>query len=219
MTDGRLYIGTRRYSSWSLRGWLPVRLAKLDVEEIVIQLAGGVTPAVRAVAPGGTIPYLEHRGDKVWESLAICEYCAELAPGLWPAEIAARAHARSIAAEMHAGFRELRMAMPMSLFRHAPGAGRTPGALADIARIDALWRDTRARFGAGGPYLFGAAFGNADAMYAPVVARFLSYRPELSAEAQAYCTSVRAHPLVSQWYDEAAKEPAAWRLAQFETAP
>ena len=219
MTDGRLYIGTRRYSSWSRRGWLPVRLAKLDVEEIVIPLAGGSTPAVMAVAPGGTVPYLEHRGIKVWESLAICEYCAEMASGLWPVEVVARAHARSIAAEMHAGFRELRMAMPMSLFRQAPGAGRTAGALADIARIDALWRDTRARFGAGGPYLFGAAFGNADAMYAPVVARFLSYRPELSAEARAYCTAVRAHPLLAELYDEAAKEPAGWRLAQYETAP
>ena len=219
MSDGRLYIGTRRYSSWSMRGWLPVRLANLEVEQIVIQLAGGNTPAVKAVAPGGTVPYLEHRGAKIWESLAICEYCAELFPALWPSDAIARAHARSIAAEMHAGFRELRMAMPMSLFRNAPGAGHTPGALADIARIDALWRDTRARFGAGGPFLFGATFGNADVMYAPVVARFLSYRPQLSAEAQAYCASVRAHPLVSAWYDDAAKEPASWRLPQYETAP
>ena len=219
MSEGRLYIGTRRYSSWSLRGWLPVRLAKLEVEEIVIPLAGGATAAVKAVAPGGTVPYLEHRGNKVWESLAICEYCAEFFPTLWPAEIAARAHARSIASEMHAGFRELRMAMAMSLFLHAPGAGRTTGALADIARIDALWRDTRARFGAGGPHLFGTAFGNADVMYAPVVARFLTYQPEISAEAEAYCAAVRAHPLIAEWYHEAAKEPASWRLAQYETAP
>jgi glutathione S-transferase len=219
MSDGRLYIGTRRYSSWSLRGWLPVRLAKLDVEETVFRLAGGKTPEVRAVAPGGTVPYLEHRGAKVWESLAICEYCAEFSPALWPADRAARAHARSIASEMHAGFRELRTAMPMSLFRAAPGAGRTPGALEDIARIDAIWRTTRASYGAGGPYLFGAVFGNADAMYAPVVARFLSYHPELSVEAQAYCTAVRAHPLLIEWYDAAAKEPAEWRLPQYETAP
>jgi glutathione S-transferase len=219
MSEGRLYIGTRRYSSWSLRGWLPVRLAKLEVEEIVIPLAGGATAAVKAVAPGGTVPYLEHRGNKVWESLAICEYCAEFFPTLWPADIAARAHARSIASEMHAGFRELRMAMPMSLFLQAPHAGRTSGALADIAHIDALWRDTRARFGAAGPYLFGSAFNNADAMYAPVVARFLTYRPELSAESQAYCAAVRAHPLLAEWYDEAAKEPAEWRLAQYETVP
>ena len=219
MSDGRLYIGTRRYSSWSLRGWLPVRLAKLDVEEIVIPLAGGATPAVKAVTPGGTVPYLEHRGNKVWESLAICEYCAEFSPPLWPAESTARAHARSIAAEMHAGFRELRMAMAMNLLRSTSGAGRTPGALADIARIDALWRDTRARFGAGGPFLFGAEFGNADAMYAPVVARFLSYRPALSEAAKTYCAAVRAHPLVALWYDEAAKEPADWLIPQYESTP
>lgn len=218
MAEGRLYIGTRRYSSWSMRGWLPVRLAKLDVEEVVIPLAGGTTEAVKAVAPGGTVPYLEHRGAKVWESLAICEYCAEFLPALWPEDAAARAHARSIAAEMHAGFRELRMAMAMSLFLDAAGTGRTAGALADVSRVDAMWRETRARFGGGGPYLFGAAFGNADAMYAPVVARFLTYRPELSTEAEAYCAAVRAHPLVAAWYDAAAKEPAEWRLAKYENA-
>ena len=219
MAEGRLYIGTRRYSSWSLRGWLPVRLAELDVEETVFRLAGGVTAEVRAAAPGGTVPYLEHRGSKVWESLAICEYCAEFSPALWPEDRVARAHARSISSEMHAGFRELRTAMPMSLFRDAHGAGRTAGALADIARIDVIWRETRGRFGVGGDFLFGAAFGNADAMFAPVVARFLSYRPDLSAEAQAYCAAVRAFPLVAEWYAAAAKEPADWRLPQYETAP
>ncbi len=216
MSDGRLYIGTRRYSSWSLRGWLPVRLAKLDVEDVVIPLAGGSTPAVKAVSPGGTVPYLEHRGVNIWESLAICEYCAEIAPEMWPSEAMARGHARAIACEMHAGFRELRMAMPMSLFRSAVGAGRTPGALADIARIDALWTETLTRFGAGGPYLFGAAFTNADVMYAPVVARFLTYRPELSPAARDYCAAVRAHPLVDAWYDAAAQEPEAWRIAKYE---
>jgi len=220
MPDGTLTIGTRRYSSWSLRGWLPVRLAGLDVAEVVVPLAGGSTPAVKAVSPGGTVPYLEHQGAKLWESLAICEYCAEVAPGLWPAARVARAHARAIAGEMHAGFRELRMAMPMSLFRAgAAGKCATEGALADIARIDALWADTRAQFGAGGPFLFGAAFGNADAMYAPVVARFLTYRPVLSAGAAAYCAAVRAHPLVDEWYGAAAAEPAAWHLDKYETAP
>jgi glutathione S-transferase len=214
MSEGTLYIGTRRYSSWSLRGWLMVKLARLDVEEKLIRLAGGDTPEVKAISPGGTVPYLEHRAARIWESLAIAEYCAELAPALWPEERVARAHARAIAAEMHAGFRGVREAMPMSLFRRAVGAGRTPGALADIERIDALWRDTRARFGAGGPYLFGAAFGNADAMYAPVVARFLTYRPQLSAEAMAYCDAVRAHPLVTAWYDAAEHEPAEWFLPQ-----
>jgi glutathione S-transferase len=216
MSDGRLFIGTRRYSSWSLRGWLPVMLAGLDVETIVIPLAGGSTPAVKAVSPGGTVPYLEHRGAAVWESLAIGEYCAEFAPALWPADAVARAHARAISAEMHAGFRELRMAMPMSLFRAAAGGGATPGALADIARIEAIWADTRQRFGAGGPFLFGAAFGNADAMYAPIVARLLTYQPPLSREAQAYCAAVRAHPLVAAWYNAAAAEPAAWFIERYE---
>jgi glutathione S-transferase len=218
MPEGRLYIGTRRYSSWSLRGWLPVRLAKLDVEEILIPLAGGSTPAVKAATPGGTVPYLEHRGTATWESLAICEYCAEIAPALWPADPVARAHARSIAAEMHAGFRELRMAMPMSLFRNATGAGQTPGAMTDIARIESIWTGTRARFGAGGPYLFGATFGNADAMYAPIVARLLTYQPPLSAAARAYCDAVRAHPLVAAWYEAAASEPSEWFIERYEAA-
>jgi glutathione S-transferase len=220
MSDGTLYIGTKRYSSWSLRGWLPVKLAGLDVAEVVIPLAGGATAAVKAVSPGGTVPYLEHQGAKLWESLAICEYCAEFAPALWPADRAARAHARAIAGEMHAGFRELRMAMPMSLFRQgAAGTSRTEGAAADIARIEALWADTRARFGAGGPFLFGAAFTNADAMYAPVVCRLLTYRPPLSTASQAYCAAVRAHPLMAQWYYEAAREPAEWHLEKYEAAP
>ena len=214
MSEGRLVIGTRRYSSWSLRGWLPVRLAGLDVEEVVIPLAGGATPAVKAATPSGMVPFLAHRGARVWESIAIAEYCAGFLPALWPEDVIARARARSIAAEMHAGFRDLRLAMPMSLFRAGEGAGRTPGALADIARIDAIWREALAA--SGGPFLFGPGFGNADAMYAPVVCRFLTYRPDLSPEARAYCDAVRAHPLVSLWYDLAAQEPAAWRLAKYE---
>lgn len=217
MPEGRLYIGTRRYSSWSLRGWLAVKLAKLDVEEVVIPLTDGGTEAVKQVSPSGLVPYLEHRGNKIWETLAICEYCAELSPALWPADQAARAHARVIAAEMHAGFRELRQAMPMNLGADKPGIGRTPPVLADIARVETLWRETRARFGGGGPFLFGITFNAADAMYAPVVARFLSYRPDLSAESRAYCKAVRAHPLVAAWYDAAAKEPKAWLLEKYET--
>lgn len=214
---GRLVIGTRRYSSWSLRAWLAVRLAGLAVEDVVIPLAGGSTAAVRQQTPSGTVPYLEHDGARVWESLAICEYCAEHARALWPAERVARAEARAVAAEMHAGFRGLRLAMPMNLGRHYPGQGRTPEALADIARIEALWAATRARHGADGPYLFGAAFGVADAMFAPVVARFLTYEPALGAASHAYCSAVRAHPLVTEWYDLAAAEPAEWRLDKYET--
>lgn len=221
MADGRLYIGTRRYSSWSMRGWLTVRLAGLDVEEVVIPLGDSrqaPTAAVAAVSPSGLVPYLEHRGQRIWETLAICEYCAEIEPALWPADLAARTRARVICAEMHAGFRALRVAMPMVLNKTAVGAGQTPESLADMARIEALWREARAEFGAGGPFLFGATFNAADAMFAPVVARLLCYQPLLAAETRAYCDAVRAHPLVAQWYDAAAQEPAGWRLAHYEAA-
>jgi glutathione S-transferase len=221
MPDGRLYLGTRRYSSWSLRGWLAVRLAGLDVEEIVIPLGDsrqGSTAAVAAVSPSGLVPYLEHAGQRIWETLAICEYCAEIEPGLWPADRAARTRARVVSAEMHAGFRALRVAMPMVLNKAAPGAGHTPEALEDVARIEALWREARVEFGAGGPFLFGAAFNAADAMFAPVVARLLTYQPPLAADTVAYCDAVRAHPLVSAWYEAAAQEPVEWRLAHYEQA-
>ena len=107
----------------------------------------------------------------------------------------------------------------MNLGGRFDGLGRTPGALADIARIEALWADTRQRFGAGGPYLFGAGFTAADVMYAPVVARFLIWQPELTAETRTYCDAVRAHPLVTAWYDAAAAEPAEWLVAEYEAAP
>ena len=142
-----------------------------------------------------------------------------MCPSLWPADRVARAHARSISAEMHAGFRELRMAMWMNLGRDFAGLGRTPGALKDIARIEALWAETRARFGDGGPFLFGASFGAADAMFAPVVARFLGWKPELTAESAAYCAAVRAHPLVAEWYDGAAAEPVEWLIEDYERIP
>jgi glutathione S-transferase len=215
---GKLVIGNRRYSSWSLRGWLPVQLAGLDVETVVIPLAGGQTAAIKDATPTGLVPYLEHDGARIWESLAICEYCAEHAPALWPAERVARAHARSIASEMHAGFRALRMAMPMNLGRpDYAGLGQTPECLADIARIDAIWTQTRDQFGAGGPYLFGEHFSAADVMYAPVVARLLTYAPPLSNKARTYADAVRAHPLVDTWYAEANAEPESWRLEKYES--
>jgi glutathione S-transferase len=214
MPEGRLVIGNKRYSSWSLRGWLAVHLAGLDVEEVVIPLQVGPSPALQAATPAGMVPYLEHRGARIWESLAICEYCAEQAPGLWPEERVARALARSVASEMHAGFRGLRVAMPMNLGRDFAGKRRTPEALADIARVEAVWGECLAA--SGGPFLFGAAFGLADAMYAPVVTRFLTWGPELSEGTRAYVAAVRAHPLVDRWYREALAEPAAWLLPKYE---
>ncbi|GBQ27769.1 glutathione S-transferase family protein [Gluconacetobacter sacchari] len=220
MADGTLYIGTRRYSSWSLRGWLVVHLAGLDVDEVLIPLAGGGgTTAIRAVSPNGLVPYLEHHGARMWESLAIGEYCAEIAPGLWPTDRIARAHARSIAAEMHAGFRPLRVALPMNLGRPARplAGGLADDVRADIARIDAILSETRAAYAQGGPYLFGAELTVADAMFAPVIARFLSYDVALSTGAADYAAFLRAHPLVARWYDDAAAEPEAWRLERYES--
>ena len=215
---GKLLIGTQRYSSWSMRGWLPVKIAKLDVEIVVIPLQGGETSAIQGRAPANLVPYLEHEGARIWESLAICEYCAEYESALWPADRIARAEARSIASEMHAGFRALRQAMPMNLGReNGAGIGRNPDSLADVARLDQIIRQTRAQFGAGGPFLFGADFTTADVMLAPVVARFLTYRPALSATCSTYCDAVRAFPLVEAWYAAAAREPESWRLAKYET--
>ena len=210
-----LYIGTRRYSSWSLRGWLAVRLARLEVrDEVIPILGGGRTAAIRRISPNGLVPFLHHAGNQVWETLAICEYCAEHAPALWPAAPALRALARSVSAEMHAGFHNLRAAMPMNLGADRPGIGDTPEVRADIERIEAIFKLCLER--SGGPFLFGAEMSAADAMFAPVVARFLSYHPQLSAETLAYCRAVRAHTLVGQWYQLAESEPLAWRLDHYE---
>jgi glutathione S-transferase len=214
MAEGRLVIGTKRYSSWSMRGWLMVQLAGLDVEEVLVPLRMGETAAIKAISPNGLVPYLEHRGARIWESIAIAEYCAEFAPGLWPADRAARAHLRSIAAEMHAGFRGLRVAMPMNLGRDFAGRGRTPEALADIARVEAIWAEAIAAHG--GPFLGGHGFGLVDAMYAPVVTRFITWAPAITATTRAYCAAVRGHALVDRWYREAAAEPAEWLLEKYE---
>lgn len=217
MPDGILHIGNKRYSSWSLRGWLPVRLAGLDVTENVIPFerseGGGSTPAIARLSPNGLVPYLEHFSARVFESLAIIEYCAEFTP-LWPTDRAVRAEARSIAAQMHAGFVGLRGAMPMNLGRDFSGLGRTQAALADIAEVEKIW--ARCLAAHGGPFLFGEKFGGADVMFAPVVTRFLTYRPKLSDTTLAYCKAVRAHPLMDRWYAEAAAEPPAWLLEKYE---
>ena len=212
MSDGRLVIGTRRYSSWSLRGWLAVRLAELDVAEEVIPLSDGPAGAIGESAPAGLVPYLEHRGALVWESLAIGEYCAEHKPSLLPAERVARARARSLASEMHAGFRELRLAMPMNCGRrNRPlGGGIPPDVASDIARVGAIWS------AAVGPFLFGGDFTLADVMFAPVVSRLISYDVPLPEPARRYRDAVRAHPLMDAWYQAAAAEPEAWRLERYE---
>jgi glutathione S-transferase len=216
MPDGRLVIGNRRYSSWSLRGWLAVRLAGLDVEEVVIPLEAGPSAAVAAATPAGLVPYLEHKGARVWESIAIAEYCAEQGPpGLWPEDRVLRAHARAAAAEMHAGFRALRQSMPMNLGREFPGGGRDPESLADIARVEAVWREARAASGGAGPFLFGDRFGLADAMYAPVVTRFRTYKIDLEREAEAYCAAILALPAMQEWVVAARNEPMIVEAFEF----
>ena len=164
-------------------------------------------------SPAGKVPILIDGERRVWDSLAILEYLAESHPSLWPAAPAARAVARSISAEMHSGFGALRQHMSMNIRKRHPGKGRTPEALADVARIVAMWSDCRARFGAAGPFLFGA-FGAADAMYAPVVLRFRTYAVELPPTCRAYADAVLALPALGEWIEAAERETES--LPQFE---
>lgn len=203
----KLVIGDKNYSSWSMRAWLlPVHFG-IAFDEILIELyEPGTHAAILAHSPSGKVPcLLTDDGLAVWDTLAIAETLAERYPqhAMWPRDAAARARARSISAEMHAGFGEMRNQMPINIRASLPGRGATPGALADIARIDALWSECLAA--SGGPFLFGE-FGIADAMYAPVVMRFNTYRPNLSAQALAYAARVTALPAVAAWIDAARRE-------------
>ena len=216
MSELTLVIGNRNYSSWSLRAWLALRMSGLEFDEVAIQLDTPDTHArIREYSPGGLVPALRHGTLTVWESLAICEYVAELAPGarLWPADPAARAVARSVSCEMHAGFRALRDALPMNIRADRPGVAIGADVQADIERITALWRDCRGRFGAGGPFLFGR-FSIADAMYAPVATRFSTYRIPLGPVEQAWVDAVRALPPMRDWAAAASAEP--WRIEHEE---
>ena len=177
MAEFTVVIGNKNYSSWSLRGWLMARIAGIEFDEIVVPLDRPETQAaIRKHSPSGRLPVLLHRGLAVWDSLAIAEYLNDLKPevGLWPPSAAARAHARSISAEMHSSFADLRANMPMNIRASYPGKGMTPGVRADIERITFLWRDCRKRFAGAFQkdegFLFGA-FGAADAMFAPVNGR------------------------------------------------
>lgn len=208
MSAIELVIANQNYSSWSLRPWLALKQTGLPFSLTVIPLKQESTKAqILARSPSGKVPALVHNGLTVWDSLAICEYLAELAPdaGLWPSDRAARATARSVSAEMHSGFTALRSNMPMNIGGDMPGWGRAPGVAEDIARIEAIWTDLRQRFSSQGPYLFGG-FGIADAMYAPVVTRFKTYGVQVNATAQAYADAVQAHPFMQEWTAAAAAE-------------
>ena len=222
MADFTLVIGNKNYSSWSLRGWLIAKTAGIEFEEIVVPLDLPETqPTIRKHSPSGRVPVLLHRGLAVWESLAIAEYLNELKPeaGLWPAAVAARAHARAISSEMHAGFADLRNNMPVNIRASYPGKGLTPAVRADITRITSMWRDCRKRFAGAAPkddgFLFGT-FGAADAMYAPVVTRLRTYGVTVDSDTDAYCKAVLAHPAMKEWIDAAKNEP--WLIAAYELA-
>lgn len=218
MTEFTLSIGNKAYSSWSLRGWLACKIAGIAFVENVIPLDLPDTRArIGAVSSSGKVPCLQHGTRRVWESLAIGDYLADLFPDrpFWPKDLDARAQARSIAAEMHGGFAELRRAMPMNVRRSFPGKGRTEGALADIARIIAIWRETRERFGSGGPFLFGRDFTMADAMYAPVASRFMTWEPELPPDATEYVAAVMEHDWLREWVEGAERE--SWVNAKYES--
>jgi glutathione S-transferase len=214
MSGLALVVGNKNYSSWSLRPWLAMKQLGLEFEERRISLyVPGAKEQLLGYSPAGKVPILIDGERRIWDSLAILDYLAESHPSLWPAAPAARALARSISAEMHSGFAALRQHMSMNVRKRHPGKGRTPESLADVARILSMWSDCRTRFGAGGPFLFGA-FGAADAMYAPVVLRFRTYAVELPPPCRAYAEAVLELPALREWMDAAERE--AESLSQFE---
>ena len=220
MADFTVVIGNKNYSSWSLRGWLMAKIANIEFEEVLIPLDLPETqPSIRKHSPAGRVPILLHRGLAIWELIAIAEYLNDLKPeaGLWPAAEAARAHARSISAEMHAGFLDLRNNMPMNIRASYPGKGMTPQVRADIERITGLWRDCRKRFAGAAAKDEGFLFGTisaADAMYAPVATRFRTFGVPLDSDSEAYCTAILGYPPMKAWIDDAKNEP--WLIAAAE---
>jgi len=218
MADLTIYLGNKNYSSWSLRPWLALKHTTLAFDEVVIPL---YQPSSRETAlkysPSGRLPALHHGAITVWESLAICEYLAETFPNfeLWPMDPAARTRARSVSTEMATGFQALRAHLPMNVRSSFPGRDVAPEVQADINRMMALWRDCRTRFGGKqGDFLFGR-FTIADAMFAPVVTRFRTYRIDLEREADAYCERIMALPAMQEWVSAAKNEPMIVEAFEF----
>ena len=204
----KLVIGNKNYSSWSFRPWIAMKVAGIPFDEEVISLyVEGSREHILKHSPAGKVPILIDGDTHVWESLAILEYLAEKFPnaGFWPADRLARAHARAISAEMHAGFQALRRELPMNMRRPVKPHPLAADAAADVARIEAIWSACRRRFGQGGPFLHGA-FGAADAMYAPVVSRFHTYGVEVGAVAREYMRAITALPAWSEWREAARRE-------------
>ncbi len=207
MTRASLTISSKNYSSWSLRGWLLCRMAGLDVEEKMLSLDD---PSARAelllLSPSFLVPCLTDGEVEVWDTLAIAAYLDETYPNaaLLPQERKARSHCRAVSGEMHSGFANLRSALPMNLKAHYPGFKVWAGAQADIDRVTEIWRDCLARYG--GPYLFGR-LSLADAMYAPVCLRFLSYDVPLDPDCRRYCETIAQWPDLQRWIADAKAEP------------
>jgi glutathione S-transferase len=208
MAKAKLAIASKNYGSWSLRGWLLCKMAKLDFAE---QHAGSDDPSTRAelllLSPSFLVPCLYHDGLKVWDTLAIAEYLHEIHPeaGLLPKDQAQRAHCRAICGEMHSGFANLRSALPMNLKAHFPGFKAWAGARGDIERITTIWRECLEQYK--GPYLFGNKPCSADAMYAPVCTRFLTYDVAIDPVSSAYCRTIMALPDMKEWIEAAKVEP------------
>lgn len=203
----KLVIGSKNYSSWSMRPWVALKAFHIPFEEILIMLDQPDTGnRIAEFSAAGRVPVLIDGDTTIWDSLAICEYAAEQFPDrhMWPADATSRALARSICAEMHSGFGGLRSAMWMNIRARFPGKGRTTPAQADIGRISEIWEDCFAR---SGPhrFLFGD-FSIADAYYAPVVMRFITYGVSLATALEAYVERVAAHPAVAEWIRDAHEE-------------
>lgn len=212
----RLFIANKAYSSWSMRPWLVMKHFGIPFEEMVIPLDLPTTRTdILRHSPTGKLPALAIGDLVIWESLAIIEYLAETHPELpiWPVDRSARAMARSISSEMHAGFGELRKACPMNLRRPVRAIPVSDAVLADVERIEALWDSNRQLYGEGGPFLFGA-FSAADAMYAPVVNRFHTYDLPRKASSRAYMEAMMALPAWKQWAAEGEAEP--WFIDRYE---
>lgn len=214
-----LLIGNKVYSSWSLRPWILMRAHGITFDETLVPLRmPDTTERIKQHSPTGKVPCLVDGEVTVWESLAIMEYVAEKFPEkvIWPRDAVARAHARSVATEMHAGFMALRKHCPMVITQRFAAKPLPDDVQADVARIAVIWNEARARFGSktAQPFLYGD-FTAADGMYAPVVSRFHSYGIPLDAVTLAYADAVRAHPAYVAWLDGAIAEP--WTLAQNET--
>ncbi|MBV9829401.1 MAG: glutathione S-transferase family protein, partial [Alphaproteobacteria bacterium] len=210
MADMTIYLGNKNYSSWSMRPWLALKHTTVAFDEVVIPLfEPGSRETILKFSPSGRVPALHHGDTVVWESLAICEYLAESFPtfNLWPKDPAIRTTARAVSTEMHGGFAALRQQLPMNVRSTFPGRDISLELQADINRVMAIWRDCRTRFGDGkGDFLFGS-FTIADAMYAPVVTRFRTYRIEMEREAELYCEAIMALPAMQEWLTAARNEP------------